>query len=106
MSQKTHGMAGTRLYSAWASMKQRCYYLKAAHYQYYGGRGIKVCDEWRNDFPAFQKWAYANGWEDRTKSHEPKDRMSLDRIDNNLDYSPQNCQWITVSENTKKMNKK
>lgn len=83
------GLRGTPLYSTWYGMKQRCYYKKAIKYKNYGGRGIQVCDEWRNDPKAFCDWAIANGWEKG---------LSLDRIDNDGNYEPANCRWISQKE--------
>jgi hypothetical protein len=70
-------------------MKQRCYYRKAKYFKNYGGRGIQVCDEWRDDFVAFSKWALLNGY---------TDELSIDRIDNNSHYSATNCKWSTNIE--------
>jgi hypothetical protein len=69
-------------------MKHRCNYLKDTHYKDYGGRGIKFCEEW-NDFLSFYLWAYSNGY---------KDNLTLDRIDNNGNYEPVNCRWVTITE--------
>lgn len=85
----THGMKGTRLYTIYRSMVSRCTYIKNQHYDRYGGRGIKVCDEWRNNPSAFFQWAVANGY---------SDELSIDRIDNDGDYAPDNCRWITQKE--------
>ena len=81
------------LFSVWASMKQRC--LDQSHHSYnrYGGRGISVCSEWITSLNAFTTWANANGF---------KLGLQLDRIDNDGDYSPSNCQWLTPKENSRK----
>ena len=77
-----------RLYRKYWSMRNRCEYPGAKFYYCYGGRGIKVCDEWK-DFEAFEKWAYENGF---------KEGLTLDRIDVNGNYEPNNCRWITHKE--------
>lgn len=68
-------------------MKQRCYDTKHTYYLHYGGRGIKVCDEWKDDFMCFYTWAINNGY---------NDTLTLDRVDNDGDYEPNNCQWSTM----------
>ena len=94
-----HGEAGkylrirTRLYGIWCGMKTRCGWLSAKDYKYYGGRGIKVCDEWKKNFIAFRGWALINGYQEH---------LTIDRKNNDGDYEPNNCQWITISENSKK----
>ena len=88
-----HGMSRSRLYTVYCSMWQRCTNPNAHEYENYGGRGIKVCDEWK-DFNAFAEWALANGYNDAIESR--KYAPTLDRIDVNGDYEPSNCRFVTM----------
>lgn len=81
---KTHGQTKTRLYKIYAKMKERCYDPNYPERHLYGGRGIKICQEWLDSFENFRDWALANGY---------NDKLSIDRIDPNKDYEPSNCRW-------------
>lgn len=89
-NKKTHGESRTRLWNVWRSMKQRCYYPKHMAYYNYGGRGITICNEWLKDTSKFFRWA---------RSHGYKDNLDIDRIDNNSNYRPNNCRFVTKKEN-------
>ena len=85
----THGLHRCRIYRIWAGMKNRCNNSHIPSHKNWGGRGIKVCDEWQNSFEAFYDWAMANGY---------RDDLSIDRIDNDGNYEPSNCRWATMKE--------
>lgn len=85
----------TRLYTIWCGMRQRCTNPNREAYPLYGGKGVKVCEEW-NEYSNFKEWAMANGY---------ADNLSIDRIDPSKGYYPDNCRWITPSENTARANK-
>ena len=89
-----HGMSRSRLYTVYNDMKQRTTNPNDRCYDRYGGRGIKVCDEWANDFEAFAQWAMSNGY----NANAPKGQCTLDRIDNDKGYSPDNCRWATAKQ--------
>ena len=82
---KTHGMSHTRLFGIWWAMLNRCENPKLRHYKNYGGRGIRVCKEW-HDSSTFFNWALANGY---------SDHLTLDRENNDGNYTPENCRWVT-----------
>lgn len=85
----------TRLYSIWCGMRQRCNNPNHHARALYGGKGVRVCDEW-NDYSVFKAWAESHGY---------ADNLSIDRIDSNGNYEPSNCRWITLSENVARANK-
>lgn len=93
----THGKTHSRLYSIWHNMLNRCYYERTKCFEYYGGRGITVCDEWKNSFEAFHDWSIENGY---------SDELTIDRIDVDGNYEPSNCRWITMKEQCKNRSKK
>lgn len=84
-----HGGYGTRLYNIWHGMKERCCNTNSPAYKKYGAKGITICDEWKDDFAEFRKWALNNGY---------RDDLSIDRKDGTKGYSPDNCRWATSKE--------
>ena len=97
---RTHGdtiNGPVHLYRVWRCMKNRCYYKGAAFYHRYGGRGIKICQEWKDNYISFKSWALKNGY---------KKGLSIDRINSDGDYESSNCQWITIQENSSEAGRK
>lgn len=86
-------MKKDRLWQCWYQMIYRCYSPKSTNYKIYGARGITVCDEWKHDYNAFKEWALSNGY---------ADNLVCDRIDSKDGYKPDNCRWITKSENSRR----
>ena len=84
-----HGFYKTKIYRTWQNMKSRCNNPNASKYYLYGGKGIKVCDEWANNFMSFYNWAMANGY---------KEGLTIDRLDSDKNYCPENCRWATYKE--------
>lgn len=97
MLNKTHGMRHTRLYRIWTNMKTRCHNPKFKQTEDYMGRGISICSEWDSSFQAFYDWAMANGYQED---------LSIDRIDNDGNYEPSNCRWVTMAEQNKNRRKR
>ncbi len=85
-----------RLHSVWAGMKSRCNSPNDTAFKYYGGKGIQVCEQWK-EYPRFKSWAMNNGY---------KDTLTIDRISSEGDYTPSNCRFITQGENTRRATRK
>jgi hypothetical protein len=86
--EKTHGLSNTDIYVIWCAMRRRCNSNHDKRYARYGARGIAVCAEW-DDFSSFYNWAMLHGY---------RKGLSIDRIDNDGNYNPKNCRWVTISE--------
>src|SRR3989304_6870145 len=87
-----HGGKGTKLYQVWINMKQRCYNINDNHFTNYGGRGITICPEWANDYIVFRDWALNNGY---------LENLQINRIENEDNYEPSNCNCVTAKENAR-----
>ena len=85
----THNMTRTRIYRIWSGMIARCNTPSHSSYARYGGRGVCVCEEWKTSFESFYRWAINNGY---------ASELTLDRIDNNGNYEPNNCRWATAKQ--------
>ena len=92
-----HGSTGKRIYNIYRGIKNRCFNKNDYHYKWYGEKGITICDEWLNNYKSFEIWSLENGYQDN---------LSIDRIDNNGNYEPSNCRWVShkIQCNNRKTN--
>lgn len=91
-----HNLSYSKLYKVWQGMKTRCYNGKFIYYKNYGGRGISICDEWKCNFLTFYKWAINNGYQEG---------LTIDRTNNDGNYEPNNCRWVTRAEQNRNQRK-
>ena len=90
----THGMSKTRLYKIYKSIKQRCYNKNNPAYKYYGDKGVTLYEDWKNDYMSFHNWAMKNGFDESAEIG----KCTIDRIDPNGNYEPNNCRWVTIKK--------
>lgn len=88
IGKESHGETKTRLYHIWVGIKTRCFYPNHDAYKNYGGRGVTMCEEWKNSFVSFKSWAIENGY---------SDNLTIDRINVDGNYCPENCRWVSMS---------
>ena len=91
-SRFTHGLIKTRLYGIWSNIKARCFNPNATRFERYGARGITICPEWKDDFQIFYDWAMSHGY---------ADNLTIDRINPDGNYEPNNCRWVTYIKQNK-----